>query len=120
MIPKAAAVEGESTPTALRWTARLLSLALVAVVLLLALGEDFDPRRLSAAETAMAAGLTLACAGLLAGWRRPRAGGAATLAGLALFVGAGVVARGRPPGSWLPAAKAAAAALFLFDRGRAG
>jgi hypothetical protein len=69
----------------LRWTARVLGVAFVGIVLLFFVGEGFNPLRLTAQEAIMMALFWTALAGLLVGWRREGLGGALTVGSLAVF-----------------------------------
>jgi hypothetical protein len=78
------------TPSALvvglRWTARLLGAGLVGLVLLIYVGEGFNPFRLTATETLQHALFLTTCIGLLVGWRWPLVGGAMSTGGMLLFL----------------------------------
>ena len=69
----------------LRWTARLLAAGLVGLVLLIYVGEGFNPLNLTAMEALQHALFLAACVGLVAGWRWPFVGGAMSTSGMLLF-----------------------------------
>jgi dipeptide/tripeptide permease len=104
---------------AVRWTARTLSLVLVALLVLIAVGESWNSpipwARLSALELAMFAALGLALFGLLAAWRWERAGALASIAGTTLFT-LGLIARKGLHFQffWIEGALAAFGLMFLY------
>ncbi len=81
----------------LRWAARLLAAGLVGLVLLIYVGEGFNPFRLTATEALQHALFLATCVGLVVGWRWPLAGGAMSTDGMLLFFAVEVALTGRPP-----------------------
>jgi hypothetical protein len=69
----------------LRWTARLIAAGLVGLVLLIYVGEGFNPLNLTATEALQHALFLTTCVGLVVGWRWPLAGGAMSAGGMLLF-----------------------------------
>jgi hypothetical protein len=81
----------------LRWTARLLAAGLVGLVLLIYVGEGFNPLRLTATEALQHALFLATCVGLVVGWRWPLVGGALSTGGMLLFFAVEFALTGRPP-----------------------
>jgi hypothetical protein len=81
----------------LRWTARLLAVGLVGLVLLIYVGEGFNPLNLTATEALQKALFLTACAGLVVGWRWSLAGGAMSTGGMLLFFAVEFALTGRFP-----------------------
>jgi hypothetical protein len=72
--------------TSVRWSARLLGLAVLGLYLTIFVGEGgFNPGRLSPAESSQMLSFLGSCLGLLVAWSWEGFGGTLTLAGLALF-----------------------------------
>jgi hypothetical protein len=69
----------------LRWTARLLALIIGGLVLLLAVGEGFNPAKLTASELVLSVPFFVAWIGLWLGWRWEALGGMLVVAGVAGF-----------------------------------
>jgi hypothetical protein len=82
---------------ALRWTARLLAVALVGLVVVIFVGEGFNPFNLKAVEAVQMTFFFTACAGLVAAWRWPALGGALAAAGMLCFFAGELAVTGRPP-----------------------
>lgn len=104
------------TALALRWTARALSLALVALVLTLAMGEG-PPPMFSATMVALQCWLlVLTLAGMLAAWKYELGGALAGLAGIGGFYLADFAASGfrRLPGGWVFPMMALIPTLFFL------
>jgi hypothetical protein len=68
-----------------RWTARLLAAALLAVILLIFIGEGFNPFRLTKTEAIQMTFFFSTCIGMAIAWRWPLIGGAISTAGILLF-----------------------------------
>jgi hypothetical protein len=81
----------------LRWTARLLAAGLVGLVLLIYVGEGFNPFRLTATEALQHALLLTTCIGLVVGWRWQFVGGALCTGGMLLFFAVEFALTGRLP-----------------------
>jgi hypothetical protein len=69
-----------------RWTARVLTVLLVGVVLVIFIGEGLNPLRLKGIEVLQMALFWTACIGIVLAWRWPVIGGALSLGGMILFV----------------------------------
>jgi hypothetical protein len=69
----------------LRWAARVLSAVLVGIVLVIFIGEGFNPLRLKGLEPVQMALFWTACLGMVLAWRWPVIGGALSLGGMTLF-----------------------------------
>jgi hypothetical protein len=80
-----------------RWTARVLSALLVAIVLLIFVGEGFNPLNLKGIEPVQMALFWTACAGMVVAWRWPAVGGALSLGGMILFFAVESAVTGRLP-----------------------
>ncbi len=88
---------------AIRWTARLLSLALCALIVAIAIGVG-PPPVLPFTDASLSLGLLSAClVGLLAAWKYEAAGAALALASIAGFYAHDYYASGfhRMPGGWV-------------------
>src|SRR5262249_10123574 len=81
----------------LRWTARLLAAGLVGLIVVIYVGEGFNPLRLSPLEVIQKVFFWTACLGLLAAWRWPVLGGALSTGGLLLFLAVGAGGTGGLP-----------------------
>lgn len=101
---------------ALRWTARILSLASLGVLLMFMIGEGFDPTHLKPRDLMLAVffplGLIL---GLILGWWREWLGGAVVVASLLGFYLVHLAVSGRFPSGWAFAALAAPGVLFVLS-----
>jgi hypothetical protein len=90
-----------STPSALgsglRWAARLLAAALVGLVLVILVGEGFNPLNLKAVEAVQMTFFFTTCAGLVVAWRWQVIGGALATAGMLCFFAVESVVTGGPP-----------------------
>jgi hypothetical protein len=80
-----------------RWTARVSSAVLVGIVLLIFVGEGFNPLRLKGIELIQMALFWTACAGMVVAWRWPVVGGALSLGGMILFLAVESAVTGRLP-----------------------
>jgi hypothetical protein len=78
-----------STPSGLeaglRWTARLLGALLVVLVLVILIGEGFNPLKLRPVEAIQMTLFLTTCIGLVIAWRWPFIGGAISTGGILLF-----------------------------------
>jgi hypothetical protein len=81
----------------LRWTARLLAGALVALVAAIFVGEGFNPLHLKPVEAVQMTFFFTTCAGLVIAWKWPVLGGALAAAGMLCFVAVESVVTGAPP-----------------------
>jgi hypothetical protein len=99
----------------LRWTARLLALMLASLVLLMAIGEGFNPGRLTTAELILTVPFFVVWIGLLLGWRWEGIGGILVVAGVAGFylIHFAQTGFGRFPMGWVFPMMAAPGVLFL-------
>lgn len=104
---------------AIRWTARILSLPLVALLVIIGVGESWASpipwTRLSPLELGMFAALGLALFGLLAAWRWELAGALMNIGGPTLFT-LGIIAKKGLHFRffWIEAALASFGLMFLF------
>jgi hypothetical protein len=69
----------------LRWTARLLGAVLVVLVLMILIGEGFNPLKLRPVEAIQMTLFLTTCIGLVIAWRWPLMGGAISTSGILLF-----------------------------------
>jgi len=69
----------------LRWTARLLAAALVGLVVVIFVGEGFNPLKLKAVEAIQMTFFLTTCVGMVVAWRWPFLGGAMATAGMLCF-----------------------------------
>jgi hypothetical protein len=102
--------------TALRWAARLSSLALAGLVVLFAIGEGFNPTKFKPSELALTVPFGLCWLGLCLGWRWEKWGGLLAVGGVAGFymVHFAVTGFGRFPRGWAFPLLAAPGVLFLL------
>ena len=68
-----------------RWTGRALTALLVGVVIVIFIGEGFNPLRLKGIEVLQMVLFWTACVGMVLAWRWPVIGGALSLGGMILF-----------------------------------
>jgi hypothetical protein len=68
-----------------RWTGRALTALLVGVVIVIFIGEGFNPLRLKGIEVLQMVLFWTACVGMVLAWRWPVIGGALSLSGMMLF-----------------------------------
>jgi hypothetical protein len=68
-----------------RWTARALTALLVGVVLVIFIGEGFNPLRLKGIEVVQMVLFWTACVGMVLAWRWPVSGGSLSIGGMILF-----------------------------------
>jgi hypothetical protein len=68
------------------WTARLLTAALLAVILLIFIGEGFNPLKLTKTEAVQMTFFFTACIGVVVAWRWALIGAAISTAGILLFI----------------------------------
>jgi hypothetical protein len=74
-----------SMELAIRWIARLLSAFFVGVVILIFIGERFNPLKLSAPEVVQMIFFWTCCMGMLVGWRWELTGGCIATGAMVLF-----------------------------------
>ena len=84
-----------------RWIARIVGLFIVGLVLLLAIGEGFNPMKLTGTELAMSSCLFVALIGMAVLWKWEGIGGALVVGGMMAFYGLNFAASGRFPGGWV-------------------
>jgi len=84
--------------TVLRWIGRILGLLIIAFVLLMAIGQGFDPRGLNGTELAMSLALLTSLVGMGLAWRWELVGGLLSLIGMFGFYLINFAAAGRFPG----------------------
>lgn len=101
----------------LRWTARVLSLLSIAVILLFLIGEGFNPLRITATEWAL-----LLCfpftvmIGFVIAWRNEALGGLIAVGGLlGFYIIHAIVAAGHLPSGWAYLMFASPGFLFLLS-----
>ena len=68
-----------------RWTGRALTALLVGVVIVIFIGEGFNPLRLKGSEVLQMVLYWTACVGMVLAWRWTVIGGALSLSGMMLF-----------------------------------
>jgi hypothetical protein len=68
-----------------RWTARVLATLLVGLVLVILVGEGFNPFKLKPVEATQMTFFLAACTGLVVAWRWPLIGGTMATGGMILF-----------------------------------
>jgi len=107
--------------TAVKWAARLLSLASIGFVLFFMIGERFNPLEVRPREWPLFACFPFGiCAGMVLAWWRQGWGGCVTLACLLGFYAMNFAVSGKlPRGPWF-AILAAPGALFLLSSLLAG
>lgn len=107
-----------TTSRALRWIARLASLAVLALLLSLMYAQGFDPLQLTAREMLLAVFFPLGVIfGLILGWRREFMGGCIVIGSVLGFYAAHFLLTGRFPRGWAFAVMAISGALFLISAG---
>ena len=74
-----------SMEMAIRWIARLLSAIVVGAVILIFIGERFNPFKLSAVEAVQMIFFWTCCMGMLAAWRWELTGGSIATGAMVLF-----------------------------------
>ncbi len=74
-----------SMEIAIRWIARLLSALFVGVVVLIYIGERFNPLKLTAVEAVQLTFFWTTCIGMLVAWRWELTGGLVATGAMALF-----------------------------------
>jgi hypothetical protein len=85
----------------LRWTARLLAAGLVGLVLVIFIGEGFNPVNLSPIEALQKTFFLACCAGMVIAWRWPLLGGAISTGGMVLFFAVEFAVTGGFPKGWV-------------------
>jgi hypothetical protein len=81
----------------LRWAARLLGAGLVGLVVIIFIGEGFNPLNLKPAEAMQMTLFLASCLGLILAWRWPLIGGAMATSGMLLFFAVEFAMTGRFP-----------------------
>jgi len=100
---------------ALRWVARVLSILVVGVILLFAVGEGLHLSRFTARELVLFLFFPFGvCLGMALAWRWEGLGGAITVASIAAFYLADRLMSARFPGGYAFVAMAAPGFLFLL------
>ena len=84
----------------LRWTARMVTLFLLGLAVLIMIGEQFAPLKLGATELAMSIAFLTALIGMLVLWKWEGLGGGLVLVGMLVFYGINFAASGRFPSGW--------------------
>lgn len=103
------------TQTVLRWTARLTSLVSIAVVLMFAVADGFNPLNLTPRE-----GMLFLCfplgvmTGLVMAWKWEGLGGALALGALAGFYALHLAVAGQFPRGWALAVLTVPGLIFLL------
>jgi hypothetical protein len=82
---------------ALRWTARVLTLLLIGVILAILVGEGFNPLNLKGIEVPQMALFWTACIGMVLAWRWQAMGALLSVGGLILFFAVECAVTGRLP-----------------------
>ena len=99
----------------LRWIARIGSIVCVGLLLLIFVGEGFDPAAITRTEWLMLlcfpVGVVL---GMMIGWWKEMTGGVITAVSLILFYLIDAIASGSPPDGWWFFIFALPGLLFLF------
>ena len=103
--------------TALRWTARLLALLLAGLILLMAIGQGFNPAKLKTSELILSVPFFAVWAGLWLGCRWEGLGGILVVAGVAAFylIHFAQTGFGRWPRGWAFPMLAVPGILFLLS-----
>jgi hypothetical protein len=86
--------------TGVRWLARLLTVLVVGLVLLIFVGEGFNPLDLKGVEVVQMIFFWTACIGMVLAWRWQVIGGAISLGAMMLFITVEFVVTGRLPGGF--------------------
>jgi hypothetical protein len=82
----------------LRWTARVLAVAVVGMVLAIFVGQGgFNPFKLKAIEAVQMTFFWTTCLGMVLGWRWPLQGGVISLIGIGCFIAVETAYTGRLP-----------------------
>jgi hypothetical protein len=85
----------------LRWTARIVGLALTSLIALFAVGNGLNPADMPPREFSMLLALLTACIGCVILWRYERAGGLLAIGGIAGFYLLNFFYSGRFPSGWV-------------------
>ena len=101
----------------LHWTARVLSLLSIGIILLFFIGEGFNPTRLTAGEWALMLCFPLSVmVGLLVAWRYEVVGGLIAVGGLlSFYLVHAMLANGYLPRGWAYFVFASPGFLFLLS-----
>ena len=98
-----------------RWLARILALLMAGFVLVMAIGEGFNPAKLNQRELLMSVAFFVMWAGLWLGWRWEGLGGLLVVVGMAAFYALdyAFTGFGQFPRGWLFPTFALPGILFL-------
>lgn len=108
--------EYKPAATALRWLARLASLASIGMILAFFVGEGFSVGRLTPGDWPLFTFFPLGvCAGMALAWWREGCGGCVTVASLLAFYVVHLAVSGKLPGGPWFAIFASPGALFLLS-----
>jgi len=99
----------------LSWSARLLTIPLLGVILAIVIGEGFDPLKLKGVEVFQMVFFWATCVGMVVAWRWPVIGGALSLGGMILFFAVAFAEKGGTPGGLLAYLMLFPGILFLAD-----
>src|SRR6266699_5025206 len=100
--------------TVFRWTGRLLSLGVLAIVAAFFVGDSgLNPLKLTLPESMLMLSFCVALVGLMVAWRWEFIGSAVTIAGLLLFYVAHWIFSGHLPRGWAFGVMAIPALVFL-------
>lgn len=106
----------KSAVTVLRWAARLASLASLGLILILVIGEGFNPLKMTTRDLALGVFFPFGiCMGMILAWWRAGWGGCVTVASAFAFYAAHFAVSGTMPrGPWFVIV-ASPGALFLLS-----
>jgi hypothetical protein len=101
----------------LHWTARVLSLLSIGIILLFFIGEGFNPARVTAGEWALMLCFPLSVMiGMLVAWRHEALGGLIAMGGLlGFYLVHAALAQGHLPRGWAYVVFASPGFLFLLS-----
>jgi hypothetical protein len=85
---------------ATRWTARVLTILLLGVILAIFIGEGFNPLRLKGIEVPQMVLFWTSCIGMVLAWRWQVIGAAVSLVAIIFFFAVELAATGRLPGAF--------------------
>lgn len=110
-----AAVPTDWLLLALRWSARALGAALVALIVVFVMGEGIaHPPTGPWTVWVQLIAMLITCIALLAAWRWEIPGGAAAVGAMLLFYGVELAGSGRLPGGWVFPTMFLPGLLFVF------
>ena len=84
-----------------RWIARIVGSMIVGLVVIIKIGEGFNPANLNGIELAMSAAFWAALTGMIVLWRWEGTGGLLVVGGMLVFYALNFAASGRIPGGWV-------------------